>query len=408
MPKILQKKWVYAFSLIGPLAFFSVYALWFPILIIVLFNVPRLVTIIRTDRAASFSRYLPYFVLPALGALSAVWTLIPANAVITAAKFSGYFCVAILAGLIIRQATETERRKIVFSTAVGLLIAFPVVLLDVSLSGGIWNLYKSYEFNPSAYNRGTAITACLLFPLAFGLFRYTAPWRAVVFPLICLGVIFGLYMEAAKLAVVLGVIVFALVRWQRKLFWPSVLVPLTITIIFPVFFMTPSTEQEQCRQYYMKSSAYHRIMIYRFSTSKILEKPIAGWGMDSSRSIPGGEKRVVTITCNDPVQNIPIKLNAGGNLPLHPHNAGIQIWLELGLIGALCLAATVLLLIRRIERNSADNQGRAIVAATFCIVCLIYNISFGLWQSWLMFTMILLGCFIMALQRGPEPSEEPQ
>ena len=278
MPKILQKKWVYAFSLIGPLAFFSVYALWFPILIIVLFNVPRLVTIIRTDRAASFSRYLPYFVLPALGALSAVWTLIPADAVITAAKFSGYFCVAILAGLIIRQATETERRKIVFSTAVGLLIAFPVVLLDVSLSGDIWNLYKSYEFNPSAYNRGTAITACLLFPLAFGLFRYTAPWRAVVFPLICLGVIFGLYMEAAKLAVVLGAIVFALVRWQRKLFWPSVLVPLTIALIFPVVFMTPTTEHEKCRLHYTKDSAYHRIMIYQFSTSKILEKPIAGWG----------------------------------------------------------------------------------------------------------------------------------
>jgi exopolysaccharide production protein ExoQ len=408
MLKSLQKNWVYAFGLIGPLAFFSVYALWFPILVIVLFNVPRLVTIIRTDGAASFNQYLPYFVLPALGALSAVWALIPANAVSTSAKFFGYFCVAILAGLIIRQATETERRKIVFSTAVGLLIAFPVVLLDVSLSGGIWNLYKSYEFNPNAYSRGTAITGCLLFPLAVGLFRYTAPWRAVVFILICLGVIFGLYMEAAKLAVVLGAIVFALVRWQRKLFWPVVLLPLTIAFIFPVFFKTPSTEQEQCRLHYTMDSAYHRIMIYQFSTSKILERPIAGWGMDSSRSIPGGEKRAVTITCNNPVRNILTKLNIGGNLPLHPHNAAIQIWLELGLIGALCLAATVLLLIRRFERNSVDNQGRAIIAATFCSICLIYNISFGLWQSWLMFTMILLGCFIMALQRGPEPSEEPQ
>jgi exopolysaccharide production protein ExoQ len=408
MPKILQKKWVYAFSLIGPLAFFSVYALWFPILIIVLFNVPRLVTIIRTDRAASFSRYLPYFFLPALGALSAVWTLIPVNALSTAAKFFGYFCVAILAGLIIRQATETERRKIVFGTAIGLLIAFPIVLLDVSLSGGIWDLYKSYEFNPNVYSRGTAITACLLFPLAVGLFRYIAAWRAIVFILICVGMIFGLYMEAAKLAVILGAIVFVLVRWQRKLFWPVVILPLAIALVFPVFFTTSLTEQQQCRLHYTMDSAYHRIMIYQFSTSKILEKPIAGWGMDSSRSIPGGAKRAATITCIDPVRNILTKLNIGGNLPLHPHNVAIQIWLELGLIGALCFAATVLLLIRRFERNSVDNQGRAIVAATFCSVCLIYNISFGLWQSWLMFTMILLGCFIMALQRGPEPSEEPQ
>jgi len=408
MSEILQKNWVYAFGLIGPLAFFSVYALWFPILVIVLCNAPRLVTIVRADGTTSFNRYLPYFVLPVFGALSAVWSLFPENAVSTAAKVSVYFCAAILAGLIIRQATDKEKQKIVFSTAIGLLIAFPIMLLDVSLSGSLSSLYKPYEFNPNMYSRGTAITTCLLFPLAVGLFRYTAPWRAVVFVLICLGVIFGLYMEAAKLAVILGGFVFFLVRWQRKLFWPVVLFPLTIALIFPVFFKTPLTVQEQCRMHYMLDSAYHRIAIYEFSTSKILEKPIAGWGLDSSRSIPGGEKKAELIICNDPVRNLPAALTIGKNLPLHSHNAAIQIWLELGLIGALFLVATVLVLIRRFERSSTDNLGRAIIATTFSSIFLIYNISFGLWQSWLIFTMILLGCFIMSLQRGPGPSEEPR
>jgi exopolysaccharide production protein ExoQ len=407
MPEILQKNWSYAFGLIGPLAFFSVYALWLPILIIVLCNAPRLVTIIREDGTASLNRYLPYFVIPAFGALSAIWSLIPANAVSTATKFSGYFCIAILAGLVIRQATEDERRKIVFSTAIGLLITFPVVLLDVSLSGGIWNLYKSYEFNPNVYSRGTAITACLLFPLAVGLFRYSVPWRAIVFILICLGMIFGLYMEAAKLAVFLGAIVFALVRWQRKLFWPIVLIPVAIALVFPGFFMTSLTEQQQCRLHYMMDSAYHRVMIYQFSTTKIAEKPIAGWGMDSSRSIPGGAQRAQSINCTRP-DGAQTKLNIGGKLPLHPHNASVQIWLELGLIGSLLLAVSVLVLIRRFEQNNSDNQGRAIIAATFCSLSLIYNISFGLWQSWLMFAMILLGCFIISLQREPAPSGEPQ
>lgn len=407
MPEILQKNWVYAFGLIGPLAFFSVYALWLPILIIVLCNVPRLVEIIRGDGAASLNRYLPYFILPAFGALSAIWSLIPGNAVSTAAKFAGYICVAILAGLVIRHATDSEKRKIVFSTAIGLLIAFPVALLDVSLSGAIWDLYKSYEFNPNVYSRGTAITACLLFPLAVGLFRYTAAWQSIVFILICLGMIFGLYMEAAKLAVILGGVVFVLVRWQRKLFWPVVLLPLTIALVFPMFFTTPLTEQQQCRLHYTMDSAYHRVMIYQFGTSRILEKPIVGWGMDSSRSIPGGASKVGTINCIRP-DGQPTKLNIGGNLPLHPHNASVQIWLELGLIGTLLLSASVLILIRRFERNNSDNQGRAIIAATFCSICLIYNISFGLWQSWLMFTMILLGCFVIALQRSSAASEEQQ
>ncbi|NKB22612.1 MAG: hypothetical protein GKS01_19160 [Alphaproteobacteria bacterium] len=406
MPEVIKNYWTHVFGLVGPLAYFSVYALWIPILLLVLANVPRLVTIFRMDGAVSLGKYLPYFVLPAFGALSATWALIPSDTISTALKFSGYFCTAILAGLIIRQATEDERRKIVLSTAIGFLVAFPIVLLDVSLSGGVSSLYKSYEFNPNMYSRGTAITACLLFPLAVGLFRYTRPMHAIPFVLICIGMIFGLYMEAAKLAVILGALIFGLIRWQQKLFWPVVLLPLLIALTFPAFFKASLSVQQQCQLHDFMDSAYHRIMIYQFSTSRILEKPILGWGMDSSRSIPGGAEKAITIVCKQPNDRLDV-LNIGGKLPLHPHNAAIQIWLELGLFGALLLLGTVFLIVRRFEKLSGENQGRAMIAATFCSICLIYNISFGLWQSWLMFAMILLGCFVVSLQRGPEPSGDP-
>ncbi len=395
MPEFIKNNWACVFGLLGPLAYFSVYALWIPILLLVLFNSDRLASVPRSGDYSFCSRYWPYFLLPAFGALSALWALVPADALSTAGKFAGYFVVAILVGMILRQVTEDEKRKIILSTAIGLLIAFPIVVLDVVLAGGISSSYKSYEFNPNIYSRGSAITACLLVPLGIGLFRYIPAARAVVILLVCLGIIFGLYMEAAKLAVIVGLIIFGLVRWQRKLFWPVIFLPLLVALIFPLFFSSPLTEQQLCRLHYTKDSAYHRVMIYQFSTSRISEKPIAGWGMDSSRSIPDGASKIGTINCI----RQPIKLNIGGKLPLHPHNAAIQIWLELGAIGSLLLTSVVLLLIKRFESEFESPVGRALIAATFCTACLIYNISFGLWQSWLMFLMILLGSIVMSLQR---------
>ena len=405
MPEVIKNNWAYVFGLLGPLAFFSVYALWIPILLLLLCNADRVGAAFQSRDYSFCSRYWPYFLLPVFGGVSALWALVPADALSTSGKFAGYFVAAILVGMILRQITEDEKRKIIFSTAGGFLIAFPFVILDITLAGGISSLYKSYEFNPNMYSRGAAITACVLFPLGIGLFRYMQPARATIIVLICLGMIFGLYMEAAKLAVIVGLIVFGLVHWQRKLFWPVVILPLLVALIFPVFFKSPLTEQQQCRLHYTMDSAYHRVMIYQFSTSKILDKPVAGWGMDSSRTIPGGASKVGTINCIRP-DGQPTKLSIGGKLPLHPHNAAIQIWLELGAIGSLLLTGVVLLLIKRFEREFEAPEGRAVIAATFCVTCLIYNVSFVLWQSWLMFSLILLGSIVMSLQRHGKPVVE--
>ncbi|MBK17529.1 MAG: hypothetical protein CMM52_01640 [Rhodospirillaceae bacterium] len=399
MQEILNKHWTIAFLLIGPLAYFSVYALWIPIVLTVLFNLSRIKEAFWSDNTGLLKRCWPYFLLPVFGALSASWALVPSDALSTAAKLAVYILVAILVGLLIRKLTGEENRKIIYWTAAGLLIAFPVAVVDIALAGKISSLYKSYEFNPNMYSRGTAITAFLVIPVAMGLFRHTRPIFGVLFVAICLAMISGLYMEAAKLAIILGAGVFLLIRWTKKLFWPVVAVPMLIAFVFPAFFAVPLTEEQRCRLHYTMDSAHHRIMIYQFGTHKILEKPILGWGLDSSRSIPGGADRSNWINCIRP-DGQPTQLNIGGNMPLHPHNAAIQIWLELGLVGSLILSGSVLLLVGRFKRDFVDNEGQAVVAASFCAACLIYNVSFGLWQSWLMFSMILLGGIVMTLQRS--------
>ena len=397
MQNIHKRHWAYVFSLVGPLAYFSVYALWFPLLLIILCNYPRLIKILRTDGFQSLGIHAPYFFLPLLGIISASWAIVPSDAISTALKFSCYFIISILVGLILRRITEEEKRKIYLSAAIGLLVTFPVCLLDISLAGSISTPFKSSVYGVEYYyNRGAAITACLLFPLAIGLYRFKNKLLVSVFILLCLGMIFGLYMEAAKLAVIIGAIIFIIVKWQPKLFWPVVVIPLLITFVFPFLFLTPFSETQQCQLNNLKASAMHRVIIYQFGAKNVMKKPLLGWGMDASRSIPAGTDQTNKFKCKD-ADGFITERNFSSNLPLHPHNAGIQIWLELGLFGSVLLIFSVLLLIKRFKEDLSSDKELAALAATFCCAYTIYSISFGLWQSWLMFSMILTGGLVLTL-----------
>ena len=75
-----------------------------------------------------------------------------------------------------------------------------------------------------------------------------------------------------------------------------------------------------------------RVAIWRFTTERVVERPWLGWGMDASRMWPGV-------------------------IPLHPHNAALQVWLELGVVGAACAAVAIAYLT-------------------------IGALSFGVWQEW--------------------------
>ena len=73
----------------------------------------------------------------------------------------------------------------------------------------------------------------------------------------------------------------------------------------------------------IKGSAGHRLLIWSFVGERIAERPLLGWGLDASRAIPGGKEEIRPGLTR---------------LPLHPHNAALQVWLELGMPGALLAA----------------------------------------------------------------------
>ena len=118
----------------------------------------------------------------------------------------------------------------------------------------------------------------------------------------------------------------------------------------------------------VKLSAGHRLLIWSFVGDRIAEHPLAGWGLDSSRAIPGGK---------DPIE-------PGETwLPLHPHNAALQLWLELGVPGAVLFA--LLTGICRGSRSARAEWPRLFAAAAGGSLATAFVASlatYGIWQEW--------------------------
>jgi O-antigen ligase len=71
----------------------------------------------------------------------------------------------------------------------------------------------------------------------------------------------------------------------------------------------------------------------------------------------------------------------GPGIILHPHDGALQIWLELGAVGAVLAAAFWFLTLRRLTREARD-LGAVAVAASCAVYLLFGALNFGVWQEW--------------------------
>jgi O-antigen ligase len=135
-------------------------------------------------------------------------------------------------------------------------------------------------------------------------------------------------------------------------------------------------------------STYHRLLVWEFTTQRIEERPILGWGFNTSRAIPGG------------TENLDISEKA---LPLHPHNAALQWRLELGILGALFGAGMFLVSTEMARRYAAGRVARAGAVAAIGATFVIAMISFGAWQTWWVSSVFLIAGFTILVCRRRSP-----
>lgn len=118
-----------------------------------------------------------------------------------------------------------------------------------------------------------------------------------------------------------------------------------------------------------------RMGYWRHAATWIADHPLRGWGLDASRMFAPG-------------------------IRLHPHDAALQIWLELGAVGACAAAAFWALMIGALQRPRAD-LAMAAAAATATVYLVFAAVSFGVWQDWWIGVGALAAAFCVAVANQP-------
>ena len=393
------------FSSLGPLAFYAPKGMWIPILLFLLVRLKILASLTFRDIRHIAGCTVPYLMLPGYAVLSASWALVPENAVTAGAKLLGCLIAAIAVVVVVDRLSDDEKRSILIWSSVGLAAACIAVWLDLATAGAISALFRERPYTSLFHSPGAVIAACAVLPVVVGLWRLAGSRPAIVTAVICVATVFVLQNEAAKLAAVLALLVYSAVRWRGALFWPAILLPLAIGLIFPAFFVNGVSDSTLCNLYHSKPSAAHRLVIYEFVSRRIFEKPLLGWGMDASRSMPGGKTQAFIRDCE--IENRKGTVHKlGAFLPLHPHNAALQVWLELGAAGVALFLGLLGALIVRCRREIASRNGQALLAGLLASIFVIYNIGFGLWQSWLIFALIIVSAIVRALPLSGRPADD--
>tara|TARA_B100000315_G_C14586935_1_gene593523 strand:+ start:1893 stop:3158 length:1266 start_codon:yes stop_codon:yes gene_type:complete len=261
--------------------------------------------------------------------------------------------------------------------------------------------FQSGGINIEAFLRnGVVILAILQWPIMSALVRRRHHLGAALLFLLTIYLVFRFSSATAIIAIIGSIIGIGIARYRRKfasIFVASMFVFLLVGAPFIVHQFTANKSVQEIGQFSydlnLPNSGTNRLLIWRFATQRIFEKPLFGWGMNTARQIPGGDNKY-TLRVDTPAGKN-IILFRDFYLPLHPHNAALQIWLELGAVGAIIVAIFGWLFIRKLADNNTDIALLGVV-----ISILAFNfLSFGAWQSWWIATQFLCLCLTLVTSR---------
>ena len=328
-------------------------------------------------------------------ALSIFWSIDGRSASIGTLKLIGNLIAGGVLFSVLQSLNEAELKIAMRWFLFGFLFILGVVALELVLGNPVYTAIKNIRpqdiglGGPYWLNTAVVVLVLLIWPLCVALVKLGAERFGnpkLLFMAICVfvAVLFlavFIRFQSGALALMLGILS-ACVIWflgRRAAMAASILFVL-VGLLLPTartYFEDPVLAFENVVS--LSNSAKHRIAIWDFTVEKIEQKTLFGWGMNASRNLPDGKSRLIS------------KSGAiyGDAMPLHPHNAILQMWLELGLPGIiLYLTLGVYILMAAASRIRSKFESSMMVGQ-FVTIMIIANLSFGVWQAWWIATLWL-------------------
>lgn len=266
----------------------------------------------------------------------------------------------------------------------------------VDVSGG--TVPHSIE-NEFLLNRGAVFLSLFAYPL-FAFSQMIATTKAQKYQvafIIGAGLFLALFWaqsQSAQIATVVMTIMLlfpAARKTARRVFMGVLLcgiivaplIPPALQSVLQSHYGSPDDEN-----FIQSASIPERLEVWNFVAENIAKKPILGHGVEATRFLKSDH----------------IMPEFGTNTVIHPHNAILQVWLEMGVLGVMLALLFVILMFRRMGASDPREQKDylALFAGIFCVLC----IGYGLWQAWLlgmMFTTTAFMAMVASIRKGLSP-----
>ncbi len=265
------------------------------------------------------------------------------------------------------------------------LVAVTLALVvDAVVQGGVYGLFNHlahrHPLTPDLARRDAArgcYTAALFFwPVALFSIRRTNVGVPILIALAVAASSALLGEDAPTAAILVSALLWAGVRLNPRAGAGACMVGVVVYLLAaPLVFLRGAVPT--LSPAIGKASWQARLDIWRFATRLIAHRPLTGYGLDASRAF-------------EPA------------IPMHPHDAALQLWLELGAPGALFAALFFGWLFYKIARVArSDPHWAAVACATGFVYVFIGAISFGVWQEWWLGAgaMAVAACGMLQQQR---------
>ncbi|MEO3431173.1 O-antigen ligase family protein [Pelagibius sp. CAU 1746] len=328
--------------------------------------------------------------------IASAWSFDAADAAKLAARIGLLlFALLYLTGLT-RFLDAAQRRRVALGFCLGFAATLLLVVVELAFQSPLLTLlrgplagdYATY----SRLNRGISALAVLTWPLALLAWQQQRRAVALALPPAVLALTLFSESSASMVALAAGLLAAALAAWSRGAA-RLVLVLAIAGALFAAPLVVEVVQQADLeRSRIIPETGQYRLHIWSVVSERFSERPIFGWGFDSSPALPAGDAQ---------------PFRTGGKIiPSHPHNGGLQILVELGLIGGLMTLGLLAVVAGRIDRL-APAQRSAAAAMTVTLLGIACT-AYGIWQShWLSVIGAAAAIFVALLPAPEEASSVP-
>jgi len=322
--------------------------------------------------------------------------------------------ITFLAGLLMmslsRQLTDKSRRFLKTALLIAVVSGLSLILIEVLTWGLLHRIgyfLKGSGFSTEGLhlfivNNSMAAFVLLFWPAALVLFMRNLHLLAICLAVFAFWVFSLSWSSASTASLAIGLIVACLAYLMHRWIHWIMAGFFAIAVLGGPFIMKAIPDGREISQNFtnLPRSVYPRIIIWQFTSNKAMERPFLGHGIRTSRFLdPGGEK-------------IPFFVGTGENrllgsthaIPLHPHNGPLQVWLELGGIGAAIALGILLSVVGVIKGLNINRSLMALVYGHLMSAFALASFSFGIWQGWWQGLMWLSAAMMAALIPGNKKS----